>query len=738
MTNVNSTSKVTRHVWLTLVLYIALAAAFAIYVKAEKRIDRAHEQRLKSYLLAGELRQSSDDLTRMARAYAATGKPIYKQHYQEILDIRNGKRVRPDHYENVYWDLVALDDVRPRPNSGKAMALLDRMRQAGFTEQEFAKLAQAKANSDALTGTDFAAMKLVEADLRQNKTFHSEALQLLQSPQYYQAKAAIMHPISEFQEMMAQRTLTKVRQTETTATALRVIFICFGLALLYTLWRTYQTLNKTLGGPADTLYAHIARIGNGDFTTAIPVAPGMKNSVMDWLSATQKKLNKLDYEHQLAEAQLRNMSKLYATLSQCNQAIVRSTSEAELFPQICQAAVQFGGMKMAWIGLEDGEQLRVTPVASYGEGVEYLENITISTDTNNPYGNGPTGTAIREDQPYWCQDFQHDPRTALWHERGAHFGWGASAALPLHRNGKVIGAFTIYSNRTNAFDEPARNLLIEMAMDIDYALENFDRIAAQRHAQQMDAERSFMLERITSDKPLTVILDEIAHRLDNVRPGNLCSILLLSEDRQHLRLGAAPSLPDFFNQAIETEQIGPGAGSCGNAASTGKRTIVEDIATHPFWVNYKALAEKADLRACWSEPIISANNKILGSFAIYHRTPTKPDAYDIQLIEMAAHFIAIAIERKQAEAHIHQLGHFDPLTKLPNRLLLDERAHQAISIAQRSGTSLAVLFLDLDHFKNINDNLGHRVGDELPTRQAWHYGRCGCPRQPKTSTLRAG
>ena len=140
-------------------------------------------------------------------------------------------------------------------------------------------------------------------------------------------------------------------------------------------------------------------------------------------------------ERKAATAKIRRQTHLYAALSQCNKAIVRCTSEEELFPQICRAAVQFGGMKMAWIGIVDTETLMVRPVASFGDDAGYLRDIDISVDADSPFGRGPTGTAIRENHPYWCQDFLNDPVTVPWRERGARAGWAASAALPLHRNG---------------------------------------------------------------------------------------------------------------------------------------------------------------------------------------------------------------------------------------------------------------------------------------------------------------
>ncbi|MBZ0093642.1 MAG: GAF domain-containing protein, partial [Sulfuricellaceae bacterium] len=393
-------------------MFLVFTITFTFYVHLEKQIDRANELQHQSYLLADELRQSSDDLTRMVRSYVVTGNPIYKRHYQEILDIRDGKKPRPVDYQEIYWDLVLADDQRPRPSSRQTIPLLELMRQAGFTAAEFAQLAQAKANSDALTRTEFAAMKLAESTGPAAEAKRRKASLMLNDAAYYQAKAGIMRPIGELYRMMNRRTRKAVHSAEAAATLVRWVFILFGLLLLFMLWRAYRTLQATLGAPLDELYARIARLGSGDFSSSIPIAKGMENSVLSWLSTTQIKLAQIDSERKNAEARNQRLTQLYAALSQCNQAIVRCASEAELFPQICRDAVNFGGMKMAWIGLLDEQSKLLKPVASYGSGTEYLEGLQISVGADDPSGRGPSGTAIRENQPIWCQDFQHDPATA--------------------------------------------------------------------------------------------------------------------------------------------------------------------------------------------------------------------------------------------------------------------------------------------------------------------------------------
>jgi len=214
-----------------------------------------------------------------------------------------------------------------------------------------------------------------------------------------------------------------------------------------------------------------------------------------------------------AEAKIRRLTQLYAALSQCNQAIVRCTSEAELFPQICRDAVQFGGMKTARISLVDPGTRMVRVAASFGYGAEDLQNLEVFMDADSPFGRGPTGSAIREDRPYWCQDFMNDAAAAPWHERGARLGWGSVAALPLHKNGVVVGAFIVFDGEAGAFDEPRRELLLEMAADISFALDNFERESRRRRAEQELRESEARFRSLTEMSSDFYWETDIGHRL---------------------------------------------------------------------------------------------------------------------------------------------------------------------------------------------------------------------------------
>jgi diguanylate cyclase (GGDEF)-like protein/PAS domain S-box-containing protein len=378
------------------------------------------------------------------------------------------------------------------------------------------------------------------------------------------------------------------------------------------------------------------------------------------------------------------------------------------------------------------------------------------------------------------------------------------------------------------------------------------RDAADRaQSEQREHTRNHVLELLAHGASLVTILEAIVRGVEQEQPDMLCSIMLIGIDGRHLYTGAAPSLPAFYNDAIEGIEIGIGAGSCGTAVFTGQRVIVEDVRTHPYWASYKELAGRAGLGACWSEPICSASGKVFGTFAIYHRQAHRPADEEIRLIEQTANLAEVALgrsyadqalkdsekllsdilenvpayiytkdtqgrylfanrllrerfdapmeeivgyddhkffdadtaenmrkddlrvlqkgetiqteetsfniltgvaevflsvklpllredgsihalcgistditERKDREEHMQHMAQYDALTHLPNRALFDDRLHQAIASAQRNKAHLALMFIDLDKFKPVNDTYGHGVGDLLLKEVAVRIQNC--------------
>ncbi|MGE5568934.1 MAG: PAS domain-containing protein [Rhodospirillales bacterium] len=158
-----------------------------------------------------------------------------------------------------------------------------------------------------------------------------------------------------------------------------------------------------------------------------------------------------------------------------------------------------------------------------------------------------------------------------------------------------------------------------------------------------------VLELIVRGAELREVLDLLARTIEEESPGMLCSILLLDPDGIHVRHGAAPSLPEGYNRAIDGEPIGPRAGSCGTAAFRREPVIVEDIATDPLWEEYRDVALEYGLRACWSTPIFDPRRRVLGTFACYFRAPARPGKKELKLIEIATYTAAIAIFKHREE-----------------------------------------------------------------------------------------
>jgi len=290
-----------RLLQLTVVLLAAVIMGFALYVSFERDIDRANLQRYQSYLLADELRQSSDDLTRMARSYVVTRDPQYKQYYQQILDIRNGLLPRPQDYPGIYWDLVLQGHKPPGSADGPAVPLLTLMHQAGFTDDEMGQLALAKDNSDTLTNTEFEAFGLVENG---SAAALEKARLIMHDAQYHRDKQSIMQPISAFYRMIDRRTSDAVRQARARADDARMVLMALGALLLLALLQTHRSLHRILGGSVDEVVTRIRRIGAGDFSGAGDVPPGAHGSVMGHLAQTQLQLQRSESERLTAEQHL--------------------------------------------------------------------------------------------------------------------------------------------------------------------------------------------------------------------------------------------------------------------------------------------------------------------------------------------------------------------------------------------------------------------------------------------------
>ncbi|MFA6063533.1 MAG: EAL domain-containing protein [Gallionella sp.] len=392
------------------------------------------------------------------------------------------------------------------------------------------------------------------------------------------------------------------------------------------------------------------------------------------------------------QAKIQRNIQLYAALSECNKAIVHCVSEEALFLQVCQAAVNFGGMKMAWVGLIAPETQMVNKAVSFGDDTRYLDDVMISLDLNSTFGHSPTGTAIRDNQPYWCQDFLNDPLNTPWHERAMKAALASSASLPLYRHGLVIGAFILYSGEARAFDEPARNLLVEMSLDISFALDNLAREEQRKlNVDEIQFRNTILLTQQETSLDAILVVDE--------------NVVIISFNQKFLDmwLMSPDSAPTCLND-FKLESV------------AGQLMYPEIFIARVQYLNEQRVAKSR-------EEIVLKDGRTIDQYSA-----------PITCVDGKYHgrvwYFRDITERKVAENKIEQLAFYDPLTSLPNRRLLHDRLQHALVASARHDSHGAILFIDLDNFKTLNDTQGHNVGDLLLTEVANRLQ--GCVRERDT------
>ncbi len=297
---------------LCFVVLLGMIVLFFYYVWSEKQIDAANKQRYTTRVLTNELRQSSDDLTRMIRSYVVTGDEAYLKHFEKIMAIRDGKQPRPVRYDLVYWDFVTAG-ITPKSNAeGETVALLDLMSRAGFDAHELILLTEAKTKSDRLAETELQAASRLQTEPADRQFFKPQAELMVFGPAYLQQKAEIMGLIDQVIRLSEKRTKHAVDQATEWAFLMRLVFIFLGAVLLALIWMCKKLFRQTLGASPETVYRAIQYLGAEHFDL-LPIASEFpENSVMSHLAQTQQQLKKLESQRQQSQQSLRLMSKVFS------------------------------------------------------------------------------------------------------------------------------------------------------------------------------------------------------------------------------------------------------------------------------------------------------------------------------------------------------------------------------------------------------------------------------------------
>jgi len=368
-----------------------------------------------------------------------------------------------------------------------------------------------------------------------------------------------------------------------------------------------------------------------------------------------------------SELQLGRINRLYAAWTESSEVIVRQKDEMLLLNSICEILAKRVPFELVWVGVP-GNDGWVQPIARSGMSTAYLEMISVSMDINLPEGQGPSSSAIRAGAHNVFNQFLEDAN-AYWHNAAVQFNFNSVGAFPISRNGKVYGCIAVYSSELNFFSPELIGLMGGLAGDITFALDNLDREHQQRAA--------------------AIKLEQAATVFEFSKEG------IIVTDADNKIVSVNRSFVEITGYSAE-EVIGcnPKILSSGHQSRDFYEHMWADIAETGSWQG--EVWDRRKNGEVYPEALTIIRVKNAEGVVINH----------------LAIFSDIS-ERRLAQERIQQLAHYDVLTGLPNRVLFNDRLEQAMISAQRNHSKISLLFLDIDRFKQINDTLGHGVGDQL-------------------------
>ena len=214
-------------------------------------------------------------------------------------------------------------------------------------------------------------------------------------------------------------------------------------------------------------------------------------------------------ERKRHEEKITKLTRLYEVLSRVNETIVRTHDAELIYSEVCRIVSEVGGFPLVWIGQIKDQQ--VIPVAWYGKAADYLKEIKVKLQ--GELGNGPTGACIQKNRAVINDNFETNPATSPWRESALDYGFRASAAFPLHRQGKVIGAFTLYASESNAFDAEQVGLIEALSSDISYALDAIDQEQLRLRAEEGLRETRDYLENLIDSANAPIIVWDPSFRI---------------------------------------------------------------------------------------------------------------------------------------------------------------------------------------------------------------------------------
>ena len=434
-------------------------------------------------------------------------------------------------------------------------------------------------------------------------------------------------------------------------------------------------------------------------------------------------------ERAKTEHQKASLTRMLAALSATNEAIVRAGSRDELYQLVCEAAATGGGFTSTTIALAKPGSDFMEVVAGAGPTGHRARQVTLSINEADPEGRGACGIAFRTGQPCAINDYLADPRAAAFHDKARRDGSESCAGFPLFIRGQAVGVMLYASLQKDAFTPEFAELLQRLADNVSFALENFGRADEKAKTEEQKESLTRMLAALSATNEAIVRASSRSELFDLVceaaaKGGKFksTSIGLVRADSDYLDFvaSAGPTADSARKVRVSINEAHPERrGISGTAVVSRQACIVNDYLADARGRAFHAIARSESTKSGAGFPLF-VRGQVVGVMIFISPEKNTFTPEFAELLQRLTDNVSFALEnfdradeKTRADERIEYLASHDSLTNLPNREMFNGLLRRTIDAAARCQRSFAVLFIDLDRFKIINDSLGHDAGDML-------------------------